>query len=181
MDITKAIRTHLNRHVKPYPDMLVDQLTLIAQDYACEQASSLLSEVLANAGDEWDHDEADEAIAVKYVRHLEETARAVASDADGQWMTIAFMGHVELTGYVTEITLAGHAAFHIDLPEKIWGGNPMAWEEYAASALYSRRPISEESARKQYESRIQWQQQRAEWATTAIESGVVHRGDVEPF
>lgn len=24
MDIAKAIRVHLNRHVKPYPDMLVD-------------------------------------------------------------------------------------------------------------------------------------------------------------
>lgn len=98
-----------------------------------------------------------------------------APDADGQWMTISFMGHVELTGYVTEITLGAQAAFHVDLPDKLWGGNPMAWEEYAATALYSRRPVSEESVRKSYEARIArqaaYERQQAEWAARELEPG----------
>lgn len=44
----------------------------------------------------------------------------------GQWLHIAFMGRVELTGYVTEITLGGELVFHVDLPDKLWGGNPLA-------------------------------------------------------
>lgn len=81
---------------------------------------------------------------------------------EGQWLSIAFMGHVELTGYVTEITLGGQPAFHVDLPEKLWGGNPMAWEEYAGSALYSRRPVSEESVRKAWEAQLERARRRAE-------------------
>ena len=34
-------------------------------------ASYLAEDILRNAGDEWDLDEAAESIAVKYVRHLE--------------------------------------------------------------------------------------------------------------
>jgi hypothetical protein len=71
----------------------------------------------------------------------------------GQWLRISFLGHVELTGYVTEVTLGGQAAFHVDPPEKLWGGNPMAWREYAATALYSREPIDGESVRKDWEAR----------------------------
>lgn len=52
----------------------------------------------------------------------------------GQWLHIAFMGHVELTGYVTEVALGGEPGYHIDLPDKIWGGSPLAWEEYSAKA-----------------------------------------------
>jgi hypothetical protein len=153
MDIAKAIRVHLDRHVKTYPGMLVDQLTLVAQDYACSQADSLVGEILQNAGDEWDRDEAGEAIAVRYVRHLEAIADAAPVPGEGRWLSIAFLGHVELTGYVTEITLGGQAAFRVELPEKLWGGNPDAWEEYAASALYSRRPVTEESVRRAWEAR----------------------------
>jgi hypothetical protein len=109
-------------------------------------------------------------------RGCADAVRGIAAGiGGGQWMTIAFMGHVELTGYVTEITLGGQAAFHIDLPEKLWGGNPMAWQEYAATALYSRRPVSEESVRKSYEARLArqaaYERQQAELATRAIEPG----------
>lgn len=79
-------------------------------------------------------------------------AEAGSEQPEGQWLRIAFMGHVELTGYVTEVTLAGQAAWHVDLPEKIWGGNPHAWQEYAATALYSRRPVTEESVREAWEA-----------------------------
>jgi hypothetical protein len=107
-----------------------------------------------------------------------------ATDGDGQWLHIAFMGHVELTGLVTEITLGGQPAFHIDLPGKLWGGNPMAWEEYAGSALYSRRPVTEESIRKAWEAQRERVRYRAEWARTqeqrALESADGNDTDEEP-
>lgn len=88
--------------------------------------------------------------------------------ADGQFMTIAFMGHTELTGYVTEVTLGGEPGYHIDLPDRLWGGNPLAWEEYSGKALFSRRPVTEESVRKAWEARLRAaerrRQQEAEWA-----------------
>jgi hypothetical protein len=43
-------------------------------------ASYLAEEILRDAGDEWDLDEAAESIAVKYVRHLE---AQVAAAQDG--------------------------------------------------------------------------------------------------
>lgn len=111
-----------------------------------------------------------EAVRLAYPRDIE---------PDGQWLQIAFLGHVELTGYVTEITLGGQPAFHIDLPEKLWGGNPMAWEEYAGSALYSRRPVSEESVRAAWEAQRERAARRtreeAEWHASqqqrALEAG----------
>lgn len=87
--------------------------------------------------------------------------------ADGQFLEIAFMGHVELIGYVTEITLGGEPGYHIDLPEKLWGGNPLAWEEYSAKALYSRRPVTEVSVRAVWDAQVrraaERRQQEAEW------------------
>ena len=120
-----------------------------------------------------------------------EAAGLEQSGDGGQWMHIAFLGHVELTGYVTEITLGGQAAFRVDLPDKLWGGNPMAWEEYAASALYSRRPVTEESVRKSWERAQEWKRERAreearwreEDAQHAIGAGDGDQGDDEenPF
>ena len=50
------------------------------------------------------------------------------SSPEGEWYCIAFKGFVELTGFVTEVTVGFYQPkkFHVDLPEKIWGGNPMA-------------------------------------------------------
>lgn len=101
-----------------------------------------------------------EAVRLAYPRDIE---------PDGQWLLISFMGHVELTGWVTEITLGAQPAFHVDLPDKLWGANPMAWEEYAGSALYSRRPVTEESVRQAWEAQRERAAQRAreeaEWHT----------------
>lgn len=119
-------------------------------------------EILANAGPEWDQPRAPETVAVEYVRHLENIA-ASAPPGDGQWMTIAFMGHVEVTGFVTEVTIGGQSAFHIDLPEKNFGGDPSGWLEYAATALYSRRPATEETARKTWEARRAREAAWAQW------------------
>lgn len=93
----------------------------------------------------------------------------------GQWMRIAFMGHVELTGYVTEVTIGGQAAFHVDLPEKLWGGNPLAWREYAAAALYSREPVTEESVRARWESQRRaqaaWEERERRYELEAAAQG----------
>lgn len=113
------------------------------------------ADVIITAVDAYAADEVTAALEIG--RRIEQ-----ARDGGGQWLSIAFMGHVELTGYVTEITLGGQAAFHVDLPEKLWGGNPMAWEEYAGSALYSRRPVTEESVRKAWEARQERAAHRAE-------------------
>lgn len=80
----------------------------------------------------------------------------------GQFLEIAFFGHIEHVGYVTEITLhGGEAAYHIDLPERMWGGSDLAWHEYAASALFSKRPLSGESVRAAWEAE---RERRARWA-----------------
>ena len=101
---------------------------------------------------------------------------------DGQWSCIAFVGHNEYTGYVTEITRNGQPAYRVDLPEKIWGGNPLAWVEYAATAWFSDRPVTEASVRAAYESRLaraaehariqaEWQRADEQRALTASDNG----------
>jgi transcriptional regulator with XRE-family HTH domain len=90
-----------------------------------------------------------------------------ADSGGGQWMFIAFMGRIEYTGYVTEITKHGQPAYRIEKPEKIWGGNPLAYVEHAASAWFSDHPVTEESVRKAWEAGIRAaekrRQQEAEW------------------
>jgi hypothetical protein len=123
--------------------------------------SITMAEAILTAADAYAADEVVAAIEIG--KRIEE-----ARGGEGQWLSIAFMGHVELTGYVTEITLGGQPAFHVDLPEKLWGGNPMAWQEYAGSALYSRRPVAEASAR------AAWEAQRARAARRAQEEAQWH-------
>jgi hypothetical protein len=98
----------------------------------------------------------------------------------GYFAEIAFFGRIEHTGYVTEVVLhGGQAAYHIDLPEKLWGGNPLAWREYAASAFFEKNPVTEESVRKAWEAEREraerWKQQQAEWerqrSQPALEAG----------
>lgn len=93
----------------------------------------------------------------------EDAAGAMPGPAlgDGQFMIIAFMGHIEREGYVTEITLGGEPGYHIDLPDKLWGGNPYAWEEYSAKVLFSRCPVPEESIRVRWETERKRAEERA--------------------
>lgn len=96
------------------------------------------------------------------------TASAQSAAPDGYFAVIAFFGRIEHLGYVTEVMLhGGQAAYHIDLPEKIWGGNPLAWREYAASALFEKHPVTEDSVRRAWEAEREqaerWQRQQAEW------------------
>ena len=76
------------------------------------------------------------------------------AEPDGQWLCIAFMGHNEYTGYVTEIVKNGQPGYHVDLPGKIWGGSPLAYVEYAATAWFSDRPVTEASVRAAYEAQL---------------------------
>lgn len=100
---------------------------------------------------------------------------------EGGWYRISFMGHVELTGYVTDVTIGGQPAFHVDLPEKIWGGNPLAWQEYAGSALYSRRPVTEATVREAWEaaraSRAAWEEQQRQYELEASDQPDEDAGD----
>lgn len=128
-------------------------------------------------------------------RMIRDGAQAVADSVaaeetatpEGQWMRIGFFGHIKLTGYVTEVTVGGQPVFHIDLPGKIWGGNPLEWEEYAASALHNRRPLTEETVRREWEAGIELARRRAaqqaEWARQqqafALEAAAADCGDGE--
>jgi hypothetical protein len=89
------------------------------------------------------------------------------SPSDGTWLQISFLGHNEYTGYVTEIVRNGQPAYHVDLPEKLWGGNPLAYVEYAATAWFSDHPVTEEFVRRAWEASLRAaekrRQQEAEW------------------
>jgi hypothetical protein len=107
----------------------------------------------------------------------------------GYFAEIAFFGRIEHTGYVTEVVLhGGQAAYHIDLPEKLWGGNPLAWREYAAPAFFEKNPVTEESVRKAWEAEREraerWERQQAERELQrlqpALEAGDYDDGDLEP-
>ena len=104
---------------------------------------------------------------------LREALQEVSQQAepDGEWLCIAFMGHNEYTGYVTEIVKNGQSAYHVDLPEKLWGGNPLACVEYAATAWFSDRPVTEEFVRRAWETAQRRAAERAvqeaEWARMA--------------
>jgi hypothetical protein len=100
----------------------------------------------------------------------------------GRWLELELLGHRQRTGYVTEVTVAGAAMLHIDLPAKLFGGEPDAWEEYAPSALYGLNPVREESVRRAWESQrraaeerarreAEWQRMQDQRALTAGDDG----------
>jgi hypothetical protein len=93
------------------------------------------------------------------------------SEPDGHFAIIAFMGHNEYTGYVTEIVKNGQPAYHVDLSEKLWGGNPLAYVEYAATAWFSERPVTEVFVRRQWEALLRAAEERKrredEWRRAA--------------
>ena len=85
----------------------------------------------------------------------------------GQFMGISFLGHDERVGYVTDITVGGEPGFHIDLPDKVFGGDPLAWEEWSAKALRVRKPVPEAAVRKAWKAErkraAERARQEAEW------------------
>ncbi|HLK77200.1 MAG TPA: helix-turn-helix transcriptional regulator [Streptosporangiaceae bacterium] len=79
----------------------------------------------------------------------------------GRWLELELLGHRQRTGYVTEVTVCGAAMLHIDLPAKLFGGEPDAWEEYAPSALYGLSPVREESVRRAWDGQQRAAEERA--------------------
>ena len=60
-----------------------------------------LNELLVNAGDEWDSDEAMTSIAVRYVRHLESLAefvKKVAEYSNDGWLAREALSHIGSKG-----------------------------------------------------------------------------------
>jgi hypothetical protein len=123
---------------------------------------------------------------------ITEEESAEAAEPDGYWACIAFMGHNEYTGYVTEIVRNGQPAYRVDLPEKIWGGNPLAYVEYAATAWFSDRPLTEAFVRRAWEAECrraaerarqeaEWQQAREQRALTAGSDKDEYEYDGSPF
>ena len=109
----------------------------------------------------------------------ETSAEEQSAEPDGYWACIAFMGHNEYTGYVTEIVKNGQPAYRVDLPEKLFGGDPLSYVEYAAAAWFSERPATEEFVRRAWETQVrraaerarqeaEWQQAREQRAIAAV-------------
>ena len=102
------------------------------------------------------------------VTEAQEDGAAEPDPAAGRWSCIAFMGRNEYTGYVRDITKNGQPAYRVDLPGLVYGGNPLDYVEYAASAWFSEWPVTEASVRAAWEAKLRAaerrRQQEAEWA-----------------
>jgi hypothetical protein len=81
----------------------------------------------------------------------------------GQWLRIAFMGHVEYAGYVTEVTRNGQPAYRIELPDYLWGEDPSAWVEHSASSWYSSNPVNDRALRRGWETARRRKAEIAQW------------------
>lgn len=109
-----------------------------------------------------------------------ETPKTVPGE--GGWLRIAFMGHIEYTGYVTEVTKNGQPAYRIDLPEKVWGGNPLAFVTHAASSWFSDHPVTEESVLQAWQAQQERARERArmdaEWSRRQQQNALEAGGEI---
>ena len=120
---------------------------------------------------------------------LEHQGRATGDGDGGRWACIAFMGRNEYTGYVRDITKNGQPAYRVDLPGLVYGGNPLEYVEYAASAWFSEWPVTEASVRAAWEAKQRAaerrRQQEAEWARMqdqrALTDGSAAVGDEDDY
>jgi hypothetical protein len=135
---------------------------------------------------------ADAYAASEVTAALEIGQRIEKAHGEGQWKVITFFGHTEYTGWVTEITQHGQAAYRVDLPEKIWGGNPLACHTHAASSWFSDHPVTEESvraawvarqerARLRAEQEAEWLRSQSQEQVRALEAGDDDEYAGEPF
>jgi hypothetical protein len=108
-----------------------------------------------------------------------------SGEPDGYWACIAFMGHNEYTGYVTEIVKNGQPAYRVDLPEKLFGGNPLSYVEYAATAWFSDRPVTEEFVRRAWETAqrraAERARQEAEWQRASEQRALTAGSDADDY
>jgi hypothetical protein len=82
---------------------------------------------------------------------------------EGRWLRLELLGHRQRAGYVTEVTLAGAAMLHIDLPAKVFDGEQDAWEEYAPAALYGVSPATEQEIRGEWEAEKRRREEVQRW------------------
>jgi hypothetical protein len=120
----------------------------------------------------------------------DETTEEVAGaplPEDGEWAVVELLGHRQRAGYVTEVTRFGAALLHIDLPAKLWHGDPLAWEEYAPSALYGLHPTTEAAVRAAWDRERDRHREEAAWRVRELEAGdgdpdlYGDEPDLEPF
>jgi hypothetical protein len=81
----------------------------------------------------------------------------------GQWAVVELLGHRRRAGYVTEVTVCGTAMLRITLPAAVWGGDPQAWEQYTAAAMYGMHPASEAEVRGAWERDMEARRRAQEW------------------
>lgn len=100
----------------------------------------------------------------------------------GKWLRIAWFGKNQVTGYVTEVFRHGDkAAYHVDLPDRIWGGDDSAVKDFAADAWFDEDQVpmaavySEWAAHRAYlaQRRQREAEQKERLARPAITSGDV--------
>lgn len=137
---------------------------------------------------EWeDLDDGQREVDMRIGEAVAAAACAVSDSLpDGQWLEIAFMGHIEYRGdraaYVREVTRNGQPAYRLELPDYVFGGDPSAVRHHAASAWFGDQPVSEESVRRAWEAKreaarirrqreAEWERQQAERALPAGENG----------
>lgn len=99
------------------------------------------------------------------VEHARIEAVAAAAGAAGEGETyfanISFMGRIEYWGVrVTEITKHGQAAYRIEKPEHVFGGDPYAVSYHAAQAWFSEERVTEQSARAAWDKRLKDAEER---------------------
>jgi hypothetical protein len=63
------------------------------------------------------------------------------------WVILELMGHRRLSGYASEVEVAGAKFLRLDVPSPRQGEAPTATQFYSAAAIYCITPTSEELAR----------------------------------
>jgi hypothetical protein len=63
------------------------------------------------------------------------------------WVILELMGHRRLSGYASEVEVAGAKFLRLDVPSPRQGEAPTATQFYSAAAIYCIMPTSEELAR----------------------------------
>jgi hypothetical protein len=124
--------------------------------------------------DPGEHELAEARDAIAAARPYLDAGERAAELPDGQWLEIAFMGHIVYRGaYVREVTRNGQPAYRVELPGHVFGGDPNAVRHHAASSWFGDRPVSGASVRKVWEAQREAEQRRrereAEFARQATE------------
>lgn len=90
-----------------------------------------------------------------------EAAARAAGEGETYFANISFMGRIEYWGVrVTEITKHGQAAYRIEKPGHVFGGDPYAVSYHAAQSWFSEERVTEQSARAAWDKRLKDAEER---------------------